>query len=358
MVDVLKYKGANPGRGAHRMAIEAGHVILETRTLLAKLISAQKAEEIIFTSGATESINLIIKGLLMPGDHVVTTSMEHNSVYRPLKALEKQGIKITVISADKDGHIYEKDVEKALNPNTKLIIVNHASNVCGTIVPVSLIGEIAHKHEVYFAVDASQSLGFVPIDVQKMHIDLLAFPGHKGLYGPPGVGGLYIKEGIILRTLKEGGTGVSSSLPEMPDIMPERYEAGTLNLPGIAGLEAGIGYINRIGIANIMKQGRELLVMVTEGLADIPGIKIYAPKAGEGVPVVSFNLANLDASEVALLLDKKYDIAVRAGLHCAPLAHKTIGTEATGAVRISIGTFNTENEIAELLKAVLEISKM
>ena len=358
MVDALKNKGANPGRGAHRLAIEAGRVIFDTRNLLASLISARKAEEIIFTSGATESINLVLKGLLVPGDHVITTSMEHNAVYRPLKALEQQGIKITIVQADEKGYISAKDVEKAVIPATKLIIVNHASNVCGAVMPVTAIGEVAKNANIYFAVDGSQSLGLLPIDVQNMHIDFLAFPGHKGLYGPSGVGGVYVKSGITLKPLIEGGTGVSSSLPEMPEIIPERYEAGTLNLPGIAGLGAGVCYVNKIGLANIVRQGQALLEVITEGLAQVPGIKIYAPKTGAGVPVVSFNLANHDAAEVALLLDKKYDIAVRAGLHCAPLAHRTLGTEMTGAVRISAGTFNTEKEIMVALQAILEISNM
>lgn len=357
MVDAMKQKGANPGRGGYAMALDAARLVYDVRVALAEFISAKKSEEIVFTSNATEAINLVIKGLLVPGDHVIATSMEHNSVIRPLKALEKIGVRLSIVNADENGKINSANIEKAITSNTKLIVVTHASNVCGSILPIREIGLIAKNNNCYFAVDAAQSLGYLPINVREMKIDFLAFPGHKGLYGPQGTGGLYIKNDIVLKPLKEGGTGISSVSEEMPNPSPERYEPGTVNVPGIAGLGAGIAYIKKLGLVEIKNHGDSLTKMLVNGLRSIQGIKVYGHIDDKYVPVVSFNLDNFDATEVAVILDKKYDIAVRAGLHCAPYAHKTLGTIDTGTIRASLGTFSTEKEIEALLDAVRNITE-
>lgn len=358
VMKAMKEYGANPGRSGHKLAIRMGREIYETRELLAKLFNIDNPMNIIFTSNCTESLNLAIKGILSKGDHVITSSMEHNSVLRPLAALEKEGVELTIVKGDPTGKIKVEDIANSIRSNTKLIVITHVSNLTGTIMPIEEIGRIAKEKGILLLVDAAQSAGVYDIDVKKMNIDMLAFPGHKGLLGPQGTGGLYIKEGLLLKEIKQGGTGSFSHVLDMPDILPDRYESGTLNGPGIVGLGAGIRYILNKGIENIRKHEEELTKHFIEGLMQIDKVKVYGPlNEKEQGAVVSINIGDEDSSEISFILDEKYDIQVRPGLHCAPLAHKTIGTFEQGVVRFSFGPFNTHDELDYALKAIREIAK-
>lgn len=358
IMKAMKEYGANPGRSGHKLAIRMGREIYETRELLAKLFNIDNPMNIIFTSNCTESLNLAIKGILSKGDHVITSSMEHNSVLRPLAALEKEGVELTIVKGDPTGKIKVEDIANSIRSNTKLIVITHVSNLTGTIMPIEEIGRIAKEKGILLLVDAAQSAGVYDIDVKKMNIDMLAFPGHKGLLGPQGTGGLYIKEGLLLKEIKQGGTGSFSHVLDMPDILPDRYESGTLNGPGIVGLGAGIRYILNKGIENIRKHEEELTKHFIEGLMQIDKVKVYGPlNEKEQGAVVSINIGDEDSSEISFILDEKYDIQVRPGLHCAPLAHKTIGTFEQGVVRFSFGPFNTHDQIDYALKAIREIAK-
>lgn len=350
--------GANPGRSGHRMALEAGRIIFETRELLCKLFNIDNPMNIIFTYNATDGLNLGIKGFLKPGDHVITSSMEHNSVLRPIKALEKIGVEATIIQCDSAGSINISDIEDSIKKNTKLIVTTHASNVIGTIFPVKKIGDLAKKYGISYMVDAAQSAGVYDIDVKDMNIDMLVFPGHKGLLGPQGTGGIYIREGLQITQMKEGGTGSKSNLLTQPEILPDKFESGTPNTPGIAGLGAGIKYILNRGLEDIRNHEKNLTQYFLEELKKIDNVKIYGPcDAEKQAAVVSINIGDEDSSEVSYILDKGFNIAVRPGLHCAPLAHKTIGTFEQGVVRFSIGAFNTFEEIELAVKAIKEIAK-
>lgn len=354
----MKEYGANPGRSGHKLALRMGREIYETRELLAKLFNIDNPMNVIFTSNCTESLNLAIKGILEKGDHVITSSMEHNSILRPLTLLGKEGVDLTIIKGDYMGRLDVKEISRNIKDNTKLIAITHVSNLTGTIMPIEEIGRIAKENNIYFLVDAAQSAGVYDIDVEKMNIDMLAFPGHKGLLGPQGTGGLYVREGLSLKEMKQGGTGSLSHLLEQPDILPDRYESGTLNGPGIVGLGAGIRYIMKTGIKNIRRHEEELTKHFIEGISKIDKIKAYGPlNEKEQGAVVSINIGDEDSSEISYILDEKYDIQVRPGLHCAPLAHKTIGTFEQGVVRFSFGPFNTHEEIDYALKAIFEISR-
>jgi len=354
----MKEYGANPGRSGHKLALRMGREIYETRELLAKLFNIDNPMNVIFTSNCTESLNLAIKGILEKGDHVITSSMEHNSILRPLTLLGKEGVDLTIIKGDYMGRLDVKEISRNIKDNTKLIAITHVSNLTGTIMPIEEIGRIAKENNIYFLVDAAQSAGVYDIDVEKMNIDMLAFPGHKGLLGPQGTGGLYVREGLSLKEMKQGGTGSLSHLLEQPDILPDRYESGTLNGPGIVGIGAGIRYIMKTGIKNIRRHEEELTKHFIEGISKIDKIKAYGPlNEKEQGAVVSINIGDEDSSEISYILDEKYDIQVRPGLHCAPLAHKTIGTFEQGVVRFSFGPFNTHEEIDYALKAIFEISR-
>lgn len=354
----MKKYGANPGRSGHKMAIEAGNIVLYTRENLGKLFNVSDPFQIIFTCNATDSLNLAIKGTLKEGDHVITTSMEHNSVVRPLKELEKAGVKITFVKANQEGIIDPEDIKKAIKSNTRLIISTHASNVTGTIMPIEHIGTIAKEYGISFLVDAAQTAGLLPIDLARLPIDMLAFPGHKSLLGPQGTGGLYIRDGLSLDPLRQGGTGSQSESLIQPIFMPDRYESGTINTPGIAGLGAGIDYILTKGQKNILIHERMLLQMFLDGLATIQGVTIYGPKdINRRAGVVSINIGGRDSSEMANLLDERYNIATRGGLHCAPLAHNTIGTLKQGTVRFSIGPFTAKREIKKCINAIYQLSR-
>lgn len=352
----LREYSANPGRSGHRLALKAGRAIYETRELICKLFNIDNPMQIIFTSNATDSLNLAIKGLLNRGDHVITSGMEHNSVIRPIKSLEKIGVENTIVKCDREGFIKIDDLKEAIKENTRLIALTHASNVCGTLMPIKEIGKIARKNNILLLVDAAQTAGVYDIDVKKMNIDLLAFPGHKGLMAPQGTGVLYIREGIELNHMKEGGTGSKSESLLQPEIVPDRYESGTPNTPGIVGLGAGIKYILDIGMKRIRRHEEELTEYMLKELEKIDKVKIYGPKdAKKQSAVISINIGDLDSSEVSYILDEAFDIAVRSGLHCAPLAHKTLGTFEQGTVRFSIGYFNKKQDIDDAVTAIKKI---
>ncbi|KNZ69704.1 cysteine desulfurase [Thermincola ferriacetica] len=358
VTDCLRHAGANPGRGGHKMSLAAGRIVYETRELVAQLFNIKDPLRVAFTSNATEAINIALKGLLQPGDHVVTTSMEHNSVVRPLKVLEKKGIEYTEVTCSREGFLDVGKLTEALKPNTKCIVMTHASNVTGTLMPVAEVGKIAKAKGITFMVDAAQTAGVYDIDVEKMNIDLLAFPGHKGLYGPQGTGGLYVREGVDLTTLKEGGTGSNSESPWHPDIMPDRLESGTLNTPGLAGLGAGIRFIMDKGLDVIRRHENHLMQMLIDGLKKIDGVILYGPAdVNKQAPVLSFNIGKLGSSEVAFMLDKVFDIACRSGLHCAPRAHRTMGTLEQGTVRLSVSYFNTEKDIEAAVAGIKQIAE-
>lgn len=354
----LKEVGANPGRAGHRMAIKANQLVMETRELLAKLFNISNPERIVFGLNATDALNLAIKGLLLPGDHVITSSMEHNSVSRPLHVLQGKGVEVTKVKCDQTGGIRVKDIETAIRPNTKAIVVLHASNVTGTVMPVVEIGKLARKKGLRFIVDAAQTAGVFDIDVKAMNIDLLAFPGHKSLLGPMGTGGLFVAEGVELLPLKEGGTGSKSDTPEQPNILPERYESGTLNTVGIAGLGAGLKFLFHEGLEKIRKHEQELTRRFLEGVEKIKDIKVYGPKNAERqAPVVSFAVGLRPAVDIGTILDKQFNIACRAGLHCSPDAHHSLGTFEQKLVRFSFSYFNKPEEVDFAVNALRKIAE-
>ncbi|WP_425448765.1 aminotransferase class V-fold PLP-dependent enzyme [Dethiothermospora halolimnae] len=356
IMEAMKEYGANPGRSGHRLALKAGRAIFETRELICKLFNIDNPMNIIFTYNATDGLNLAIKGLLKPGDHVITSSMEHNSVLRPIKTLEKVGVKNTIIDCNIDGSINLEDIKANITEDTKLIVTTHGSNVTGTLFPIKEIGKIAKENDIYYMVDAAQTAGVYDIDVKDMNIDILAFPGHKSLLGPQGTGGLYIKDGIDIIQMKEGGTGSKSDLLTQPEMLPDKFESGTPNTPGIVGLGAGVRYILDRGIENIRKHEQDLTSYFIEELSKIDIVNIYGPKdIIKQAPVVSINIGEEDSSEVSYVLDKVFNIAVRPGLHCAPLSHKTTKTFEQGTVRFSIGAFNTHHDIEKAIEAVRNI---
>ncbi len=351
--------GANPGRSEHKSARKANQIVNETREEIAKLFSIPDAYRVVFTGNATEAINLGLKGILSPGDHAVTSSVEHNSVIRPLKSLERVGVRYSQVPCSPQGHLDYRLLQKNLQRKTKLIILTHASNVTGTLFPIEEVGTLARSKGIYFMVDAAQTAGLLPIDVQRMKIDLLACPGHKSLYGPQGTGFLYIGEGIDLKPLKEGGTGIDSESDEQPETLPQKFESGTLNTPGIVGLGAGISFVREQKIETIWKKEKQLIQILIQGLKKIKGVRIFGPrKTEERVPLVSFNVESWNPAEVGFLLDDLYDILVRTGLHCSPHAHRTLGTLPSGTIRVSLGFFNTAEDITALLQAIYEISRM
>ena len=356
----MREKGGNPGRGSHSMAAAARETVEEARLLVARLIHSPENERVIFTLNCTEALNLGLKGLLRPGDHVITSSIGHNSLVRPLRKLERQGVRITRLPPSPEaGVVSAKDIEEAISKDTRLVVVTHASNVTGIIQPIEEYGAITRKHGVIFMVDAAQTAGKYPIDVQVGNIDLLAFSGHKGLLGPPGTGVLYVGNPVSLDTLCEGGTGLYSEQEEQPIVLPYRYESGTVNSVGISGLGAGLKYIFSEGLERIRAHEQYLTDRLIEGLSHNPGITLYTAKDGFGqAPVASFNIKGYEPGEVGVILDQAFDIKIRAGLHCAPAAHKTLGTYPSGTVRLSPGYSNTVEEIELTLEALEKIAGM
>ncbi len=351
--DCMRNYCANPGRSGHKMAMESARVVEETRDIIAKLFNIKNPMDVVYTFNATDSLNLAIKGFLNPGDHVIATTMEHNSVLRPIMELENIAVEHTFVQADEEGKINPKDVESAIKDNTKLIAIIHASNVTGTLIDIEAIGNIAKKHNITYLVDASQSAGVYDIDVEKLNIDMLAMPGHKGLLGPQGTGILYVNNKIRLRSQREGGTGSKSEEIIQPDLYPDKYESGTHNTPGIAGLGAGVEFILETGIDNIRKHEEALSQYMIDEILKIDGVKLYGPKSAEDrAAVIAINIKDLDSGEVTFRLDREFGIATRSGIHCAPLAHKSIGTLKQGAVRFSLGYFTTKEEVEEAIKAI------
>jgi cysteine desulfurase/selenocysteine lyase len=359
MEHFMRSVGANPGRSGHRLSIEAGRILLEARDALAELFNIDDPLRIVLSRNATESLNLATYGILRPGDHCVTTSMEHNSVMRPLRGLEHKGLEVTTVSCSSKGELDPQEIERAVKTNTRLIVTTHASNIVGTLMPVAEVGAIARAHGIPYCIDAAQTAGAYPIDVEAMKIDLLAFTGHKSLYGPQGTGGLYIKEGIEekLEPLMRGGTGSRSESQEQPDFMPDKYESGTPNTVGVAGLSAGTRFCLEQGIARIRAKEEGLTRMLIEGLNSIPGVVLYGcSDAKKQIAICSFTIGDLTPSEITMELDEECGIMSRPGLHCAPIAHQTIGTAPHGTVRLSAGYFTTDEEIAVAIEAVGKIA--
>ncbi|AWB46712.1 cysteine desulfurase [Paenibacillus sp. CAA11] len=347
----------NAGRGAHSMALHAGRVLMKTRLLLAKLFQASNPNDFVFTSNATMALNMAIKGWLQPGDHVITTMLEHNSVRRPLEYLRRTlGIEVEYVQANPSGDLDMKQLASAFRLNTRLVICTHSSNLLGCILPIHEIAELAHRHGAVILVDAAQTAGVVPIRVDEMGIDMLAFPGHKGLLGPQGTGGLYVRSDLNLNPLLHGGTGSQSEEPEQPEVRPDRYEAGTANTPGIAGLGAGVEWVLQQGIEHIYEQEWKATQWIMSELKKLPDIRLLGPELGrERTGIVSFVIEGQDPAETAFRLDREYRIAVRAGYHCTPLGHETAGTKTTGAVRASVGYETTERELTAFVEAVQKI---
>ncbi|MCR8745889.1 aminotransferase class V-fold PLP-dependent enzyme [Romboutsia lituseburensis] len=358
VLDCMKNYCANPGRAGHKLAMRAAREIYDARENIAKLFNIDNPMTIVFTNNATDSLNLAIKGVVKKGDHIITTSMEHNSVIRPIKSLEKDGIENTIVECDKDGFLNPEDIKNAIKENTKLIVTTHASNVAGTIVDIKEVGKIAKEKNVLYLVDASQTAGVYDINVKDINVDMIAAPGHKCLLGPQGTGILYIREDLKIDILKEGGTGSRSEDLFQPDLTPDKYESGTHNTPGIVGLNEGVKFILETGVDSIRAHEEELCQYMLDRLNEVPNIVIYGPKdSKKRAAVISINIPKIDSGEITFLLDSEYDIATRSGIHCAPLAHKTLGTLEQGAVRFSLGYFNTKNDIDEAVRALKEIEK-
>lgn len=348
----------NAGRGAHAPTLNASRLIYDTREKLAALFGTPDPSRIAFTCNATEALNIAIHGAIHPGEHVITTACEHNSVLRPLYLKEKEGTELTIIPADKKGRIRYDLLESSVKSNTSAIVLTHASNLSGNVTDLAFVSNFAKKHGLLLIVDASQTAGSLPINVVKMGIDILCFTGHKGLFGPQGTGGLYVREGLTLSPLKSGGSGIHSFDRQHPTDMPTALEAGTLNGHGIAGLNAGLDYILSTGVKNIHAKEISLARRFVNGISDISDLKLYGDiDAPLRTPIISLNIGNMISASVSDILWEDYEICVRAGAHCAPLMHKTFGTEKQGAVRFSFSCFNTEAEIDAAIQAMHEIAE-
>ena len=354
----LRGCGGSPGRGSHRKAREAEEVVVGARRTVAELFGVRDPARIVFTTNATESINLAIHGALDRGDHVVVTDLEHNAVMRPLEHLrESLGVEVTVVPSGPEGIIDPAAIAAAITGRTRLIGCVHANNVLGTIQPVAEVGAIARARGVPFLIDASQSAGVLQIDVEALNVDFLAFTGHKGLYGPQGTGGLYIREGARIEPLKYGGTGIASESLDPPRVVPEGYEPGTFNTPGLAGLKAGVEFVSGLGVERIRAHEVELNRAFVEQASAIPGLRLYGPAdSGCKVGITVLNFEALDPADVGRLLDRRFGIMVRTGLQCAALTHRKLGTEQRGAVRFAFGYFSTLADGNRAAAALREIS--
>lgn len=354
MEEAVREYGANPGRGSHAMAVRASRTLFQARKNLARLFGIKNPNDIIFTLNTTMALNMAIKGYAGDGDHIICTAIEHNSVRRPLEYLKtKRGIEITYVATDRQGFLDIDQLAAAFQSNTRLVVCTHSSNLLGTILPIWDMAELCKRSGVRLLVDAAQSAGVLPIDVGAMGIDMLAFPGHKGLLGPQGTGGLYISPDIDLEPLLQGGTGSQSEAIAQPTVRPDRYESGTQNTPGIAGLAEGVAFVLNETVEKIHTKEWRLTKELMHGLVEISGITLLGPdpeiiRTG----IVAFTLDHMDSSEAAHRLDRDYEIAVRAGYHCTPLAHYCAGTTASGAVRASVGCFTTQDEVQALIRAV------
>ncbi len=360
MTDFYSRCGVNPGRSGYDLSIEAEQLVHGTRKELTAFFGGRTPERLIYAYNATDALNLLINGIVGKRDHVVSTKLEHNSVLRPLyhKQIEDD-VEVDYVPFDSCGYVHPEDIENAIRPSTRLVIVNHASNVLGTVQPVGEIGNACGKHGVMFAIDASQSAGVAPIDMETMCIDVVAFTGHKSLLGPTGIGGLCVGDDAEIKITRSGGTGVRSAVRTHLHEYPYRLEAGTLNLVGVAGLHAGLDYVNKRGRDEIHQHEMKLYRELVNGLGEIEGVVLYCPEGGAHLAVCSFNVEGMEAGDVGTMLDVDHNIACRTGLHCAPLVHESIGTlEKKGSVRLSIGAFNTEQDIDAAIEAVRDIADL
>jgi len=351
--------GVNPGRSGYDLCMETGELVEETRSMLTTFFNGKDPNRLCFSYNSTDALNLIINGMLEEGDHAVTTTIEHNSVLRPLYHLYKyKGVEVDHIPFDSKGFVDPEEFPKKFKRNTRLVVVNHASNVIGTIQPVKEIGRYCRESGIPFVIDVSQSAGKIPIDMEEQNVDVVAFTGHKSLLGPTGIGGLYVKEGIEIRHTRAGGTGVRSAVRTHLDEYPYRLEYGTLNTLGVAGLHAGIKWIEKQGLEKIHKHEMQLTALLKDGLMDVEGVTVYCQDdLTDHISIFLFNINGLEALNTGTILDVDYKIACRTGLHCAPLVHEQIGTaEIHGAVRFGIGPFNTEEHIHTAIQAVKEIA--
>lgn len=347
----------NAGRGSHNASLDASRIIYDTRERLAQFFHAENPMQVVFTMNSTESLNIAIKGILEKGDHAITTALEHNSVLRPLYEMEEKGVELTIIPTDRQGCIDYADFEKNIKKNTKAIVCTHGSNLTGNVVDIRKVGEIAKRHGILFVVDASQTAGVFPINVQEMHIDILCFTGHKGLLGPQGTGGMVVKEGLQVKPLLSGGSGVQTYSKTHPAQMPTALEAGTLNAHGLAGLRAAVGYLQETGLDAIRKKEQALMRRFYEGVKEMEGITVYGDfSQEERCAIVTLNIRDYDSSEVSDALAMHYSISTRPGAHCAPLMHQALGTVEQGAVRFSFAHFNTEEEVDAAIQAVRELA--
>ena len=352
--DFMTNNGTSSGRGAYKKAMESDFIVYECRKLIGELFNFNNPKNVIFTSNVTESINMVLRGMLKENDHVITSSLEHNAVWRTLKTLEKEkNIEISKVKCDKNGFTKSEDVKASIKNNTKLIIFTGASNVIGTIQPIEEIGKIARENKIPFVVDGAQLCGAYPVDVKKDNIDILAFTGHKSLLGPMGTGGLIINCDYNINPIKSGGTGGDSTYEYQVDYYPNKLETGTLNVSGICGLREAVKYLKKEKIENIYEKEKSLTEYALKALSQVQNIEIYGPKDSEKItPVISFNIKNKRAEDVAHTLDNKYDMMVRAGLHCAPCAHEIIGTKEIGTLRVSMGYFTEKEHIDKLVYAL------
>lgn len=347
----------NAGRGGHDASLDASRIIFETRLRLAELFHAENPTRIAFTANSTESLNIAIKGILQPGDHVITTELEHNSVLRPIYEMEEKGVEVTFIKSDRQGRICYEEFEKHIKSNTKAIVCTHGSNLTGNVLNIERIGTIARAHEILFVVDASQTAGVFPIDVHEMKIDILCFTGHKGLLGPQGTGGIYVREGVHVKPLLSGGSGVQTYSRTHPIQMPTALEAGTLNAHGLAGLHAAAGYLQGTGIDEIRRKEQELMREFYKKVCEIPGVTVYGDfSLEERCAIVTLNIRDYDSAEVSDALYTEYGISTRPGGHCAPLMHQALGTVEQGAVRFSFSHFNTMEEVGQAVEAIRELA--
>lgn len=357
VVQAMQHLG-NAGRGAHDEALAASRLIFDARQKLANFFGAGDPSGVAFTMNSTESLNIAIQGLLCPGDHVITTQMEHNSVLRPLYLMERKGVKLSIIPADRLGRIDLSELETQIRPETKAVVCTHASNLTGNMIDIEKVGEICRRHGVLLVVDASQSAGVYPIHMMEMGIDVLCFTGHKSLLGPQGTGGICVREGVKILPLLAGGSGVHSYSKEHPDVMPTALEAGTLNGHGIAGLSAAVSYIEETGLDQMRNREMELMWKFYNGVKDCSNVKIYGDfSVSKRCPIVALNIGDYDSGRVADELFEEYGICTRAGAHCAPLMHQALGTVDQGAVRFSFSHQNTEAEVDAAIEAVNELAK-
>lgn len=357
VAEAISHMG-NPGRGAHEASLDASRVVYGTREKMAELFGAEEASQIVFTANSTESLNIAIQGLVDPGDHVITTVMEHNSVLRPLYLCQQQGVALTILPFSAAGTVTPEAIEAVIRSNTRMIVCTHGSNLTGDLNDLEAIGCVCKKHHLLFVVDASQTAGVFPIQMDSMNIDVLCFTGHKSLMGPQGTGGMCVRKGVRIRPLLVGGSGIDSYSKIHPQVMPTALEAGTLNAHGIAGLSAALDFIKKVTPDVIRQREEELTRRFVSQIKSIPGVKLYGnyeqfPRA----PILSLNILDYDSGEIADVLAQDYGIMTRAGAHCAPLMHEALGTKSQGAVRFSFSYFNTEEEIDQAANAIRELAE-